>query len=483
MDPRAAEADPVIRRVSLPRRALLTATALTAQWQDRQMPFRSLEAVDRRQRRRLSRVVEHAYEHVPYYRETMRGLGLTPADLSSAADVRKLPLIEREQLQRDPEYFLSETSTRSDCVARRSGGSTRRPVTVLEEPRDVVAKAVAMARVQPMIIRLSARRLGRRVARIGPPMSSGARFRRAYQRNLIRPFDPRTVPKDLSMQHDVAENLAAINEFQPHVIAAFGSYLEELFAHAVHSGRPFHRPSVVVYGADSLSPRARTLISEQLGIPVFSIYQAIETPQIGFECEQHVGYHLNIDICPIRIVDGDGLDVAHGEPGEVVISNLLNRTTVLLNYRLGDVASLIGERCSCGRTLPLLSFLQGRTDEWMVGLDGRQLHTQLLVRPFSLDLEIWGYRIEQREQGHFHAQVLTAPGADHASVAARVEDRFVQIVGREERVTISFVDALPRTSGAKVKRVVAVGARDDAASNDRDSRPGDAAPEPGRRGA
>jgi hypothetical protein len=41
--------------------------------------------------------------------------------------------------------------------------------------------------------------------------------------------------------------------------------------------------------------------------------------------------------------------------GEVVVSNLVNRETVLLNYRLGDVAASLPDRCPCGRSLPLLS--------------------------------------------------------------------------------------------------------------------------------
>ena len=52
-------------------------------------------------------MVAHAYEHVPYYRETMRRLGLAPGDIAVGGDLAKLPLIEREQLQRDPEYFVS----------------------------------------------------------------------------------------------------------------------------------------------------------------------------------------------------------------------------------------------------------------------------------------------------------------------------------------------------------------------------------------
>ena len=417
------------------------------------MPFISEAALEREQRQRLQRMVFHAYAHVPHYRETMRKLGLTPADLASAGDLAKLPLVEREQLQRDPERFLSEARRPAVCEARRSGGSTGTPVTVLEEPRDVVAKAATILRVQPIIGRLSGKRWRRRIARIAPPMSSVVMAREAYERNLIRPFDPRTVTLDLSMQASAAENLARLGEFRPHVVAGYGSYLEELFASAVRSGRPFEGPRVIVYGADPMSPRARELISSRLGIAVLSVYQAIETPQIGFECERHAGHHLNVDLCPIRLVDADGRDAPPGDPGEVVVSNLVNRTTVLLNYRLGDVAARVPKRCGCGRSLPLLSHVQGRTEEWLAGRDGRRLHSHLLARPFSLDGEIWGYRIESRGPGRFHAEVLAAPEAEPAALAARVRDRFARIVGPGETVSISFVDRLSRTAGGKVRRV------------------------------
>ena len=82
----------------------------------------SPEAIGRRQSARIRSMVAHAYEGVPYYRETMRRLGLTPADIASAEDLRKLPLIERAQLQRDPEQFMFEGRQARFCVATQFRG-------------------------------------------------------------------------------------------------------------------------------------------------------------------------------------------------------------------------------------------------------------------------------------------------------------------------------------------------------------------------
>ena len=73
---------------------------------------------------------------------------------------------------------------------------------------------------------------------------------------------------------------------------------------------------MVGYGADALSPGARRMLSEQLGISVLSVYQSIESPQIGFECETHRGHHLNVDLCPVRIVDAGGQDLPPGKPAK-----------------------------------------------------------------------------------------------------------------------------------------------------------------------
>jgi phenylacetate-coenzyme A ligase PaaK-like adenylate-forming protein len=442
--------------VPLADRAVFRAQSLVRLLSERRAPYRSPAAIERAQRRRLRLAVEHAIEQVPHYREANRRLGLGPADFETAADLAKLPLIEREDLQRDPEYFVSEAQPRGGRIELRSGGSTGVPVTVQMGARELVDRTCITLRARSAGGRATGRSWRRRVALILPPKSNSSKVVGAARRSGTSVLELRLRHIEISMASEPAEALAAVNAFRPDVIVSYGSYIEALFTHAVRRGRSFHRPKLVNYGADSISPGARKLL-EDLGIEVLSGYGAIETPMVGFECERHRGHHINIDVCPLRIVDDDGRELPPGESGDVVVSDLINRATVLLNYRLGDVATAIPEPCDCGRNLPLLSHVQGRTDEWTVGRDGRPIHPQVLVRPFSLDHEVWGYRIEQLAPGHFTAQLVPAKGAKSGGIRARVRERFASIVGPDEHIEISLVDSLPRTGGGKVKRVVQVG--------------------------
>src|SRR4030067_870432 len=106
-----------------------------------------------------------------------------------------------------------------------------------------------------------------------------------------------------------------------------------------------------------MSDGGREFFERELGIPVYSRYNAVEAFKIGFTCEERQAFHLNSDLTHVRIVDADGKPCAAGQTGEVIISNLVNRATVLLNYRLHDVAALSDELCPCGRTLALLCAL------------------------------------------------------------------------------------------------------------------------------
>lgn len=337
-------------------------------------PFKPLDAIKRVQARRVRRMVAHAYRTVPYYRETMDRLGLRPDDFQTADDLARLPLIERDQLQRDPEYFVSTAQSKERYLKLRSGGSSGAPCTVYHDVAAVFQNAAHGKRERSMITTLIGKSLGYRETVIASPLSASQKVQEFCQKHGFFPRGVRIQRQYLSLLDSPGKNVPLLNNFKPDVIRSYGSYQGILFPYLHVTGEPFHRPKVITYGGDELSTSVRRLITETFGIPVFSTYQAIEALKIAFECEQHGGLHLNIDLYPVRAADAEGRSLPPGESGDVVVSNLVNKATVLLNYRLGDIACMLPEPCPCGRSLPLLSFPQGRTDDWIRLPSGKVVH-------------------------------------------------------------------------------------------------------------
>jgi len=434
-------------------RTRLSAQLLRAPLEAR-LAFRSPAAIERIQRRRLAATVSHAHQHVPYYREKMRRLGVRPGELRTVADLARLPVLERDQVQRDPEYFVSRARPLEHLVKVRSGGSTGEPLTFYRDLPAVFAARARRERARSLMLALAGRRLRCRMATILMGGGAGSDAARRFDRLTLLTGRLRVTTLRLSVLDPPAETVAALNAFRPDVIATFGSYLEVLFAHLERSGQEFAAPRVITYAADALSPTVRRLVSERYSVEVIGIYQAIETPMIGFECQRHRGLHVNVDVCPVRIVDPDGADLPAGESGDVVVSNLVNRGTVLLNYHLGDVARLLEERCDCGRHLPLMSLPEGRTDEWVAAASGRLIHPVAIRIALRHDDQVLRYQVVQERSDRFAVTLVTRPGADRDRVARGVGDALAQLLGRDTEVRIGFADTLPRTPRGKVRPVI-----------------------------
>jgi phenylacetate-coenzyme A ligase PaaK-like adenylate-forming protein len=417
-------------------------------------PYRSLREIERVQARRVRRMVAHAYNTVPYYRETMQRLRFDPRDFRGASDLARLPILERDQLQRDPGYFLSTELRRSPDFETASGGSTGAPRTVRWDTAAIFQNAAHSERERSIIAALVGRFSHYRESVITTPFASDRKIQNIYRERALLPSRALLQHQYLSLFDSPEKNVRLLNKFQPDIIRSYGTYLALLFSYVHATGVSFHHPKVVFYDAAELPETARQLITDTFGIHVLSAYQAIEAFKIGFECERHSGLHLNVDLYPLRIVDDTGLDVSPGENGDVVVSNLVNQATVLLNYRLGDIAHLLPEPCACGRTLPLLSFIQGRTDDWIRLSSGELIHPQAARTIFTEEPSIWQFQVVQEEADQFH--VLIVGRDDRAGIRARVTKRFAERFGHNVRMQVSFVDGIAPTPGGKVKPVVSL---------------------------
>jgi len=420
----------------------------------RRFPFRPAHVIRAAQQRNLSATVRHAYLTVPYYRETMRRLGLTPSDITQADDLGKLPVLERELVQRDPEYLLSESMAGRRLRSARSSGSAGEPLTVFWDWPASFRSAAHGERFRTILTAAIGRRFGYRETLIAVPGGSTSQGAEFNQSAAWLPRWLRVDRQEIDLTEPLAEVATRVNRFKPDVLRANGSYVDGLVTHLRAKGAPFHRPRAIVFGGDGLSDACRRIVTDDLGIPVFGLYQSIEAPRMGFECEQHSGLHLNVDLYPLRIVDPEGRPLPLEAPGEVLVSNLVNRATVLLNYRQGDRAAMNPGLCGCGRSLPLLSAVDGRSDEWFDLADGTRLHSQVACNALRHEEHVWQYQLRQPVRGSLQVWLVCAEACDRESLAQRVRMRLMELLGINANIDIQFVETIPPDPSGKRRAVV-----------------------------
>lgn len=445
---------------SLPVRLGWTASlAVRGRGQSR-FPFLDRDEICAFRDRGVRRAIAHAWRTVPAYRVALRSRGLRPEDVRTAEDLARLPLLRGRDLQT---RLLDLTSTEHPPGRRftlRSGGSTSAPRGVHHDPGALIANVAHGERDRAVVAQHVGRWAGYLQLSFAPPFASGREIQRIVGERTIRPPGVRIERRYASLLDDFEVSADRIDAERPDVVQGYGSYIGPLFRHIAANRRRHHRPRVVVYSSDLLPDADRAVIEEDLGIPVLGRYQAVEALKVAFQCGAGPWMHVNEDLYPVRIVDEAGTTLPEGEPGAVVISNLVNRATVLLNYRLGDRARVLPGPCSCGRNIRRISLPEGREDDWIVLPSGEVLHPQAVRTLFTDEAEVWEYQVVQDAPTRFRVDMVVEPGADRVALSQRVESKFARRLGPGTTVAIAFVEALARTAGGKVRAFVRLPAAD-----------------------
>jgi phenylacetate-CoA ligase len=153
------------------------------------------------------------------------------------------------------------------------------------------------------------------------------------------------------------------------------------------------------------------------------------------------------------VVDDTGRALPPGEIGDIVISNLLNRATVLLNYRIGDRGMIDDRPCGCGRTFPKLANLEGRSEERVRLPNGRVIETSMVTSVFKYRDDVERHQIVQRDW-RFDIRVQPAAGGDPEQIRHEVADGYRRMFGPESRIEVFIVDHIEHDRRRKMRRIV-----------------------------
>ncbi len=431
----------------------VVARHLIAEWR---VPYLSAEAIGQVRDQRLRRIVDYAAASVPFYRDFFHQGGIDPADIRSVDDLQRLPLIDRETVRQKPQAFVSQSKWGREAIPFTTSGTTGTPLTVFHDRYSLLANVAIGQREKEVDRQVLGRGGRRRKVSIGSTHATTRDKAAVWIRKIS--FVPAGRGRGtISFLEPIEHIIDVINERRPVVIRCFaGSYLEMLFKTVAARGVRMHLPRAAFYRGDTLSDAGRRLIEDHFGVRVLSRYNAVEAFKIGFTCAERTGFHLHDDLTHVRIVDPQGQTMAPGERGEVVISNLFNRGTVLLNYRLGDVATLSEQRCGCGRNLRLLSYLEGRLADQIILPDGRFVHYGAIWYMFNARNDVLQYQLIQHELQRFELKVVTADRATFDAIVGELVDELRGLVGQSAVVEAAYYERLEPSASGKFRIVVSL---------------------------
>lgn len=321
------------------------------------------EQIDAFQNERLRALIEHAYNHVPYYHDMMVERGLTPADIQTKADLVKLPIISKEVMRREGiERFTADNVPASERIRRSSSGSTGQPFAYYATNLSYSVNLACNLRGWYNF----GWRLGDKYVKISQnPRKSRIKKLQDYMTGCLY-----VATADLSDDH-MHEIMAEIDKYKPMVIR---SYPDPLYIMAqyrlAHSEEFTWNPKVVTTTGNVLRPNERNVIEKAFGCKIFDAY-ASEGNSNVFECPTHECYHSSEEYGITEIVDESGNPVSQGT-GRVVTTDLWNYAHPFIRYDVQDQIELADKPCSCGRAHLAVKKILGRDNELLIAPSGRK---------------------------------------------------------------------------------------------------------------
>jgi phenylacetate-CoA ligase len=421
---------------------------------EKKLSRRSTDELVALQNQRLQGLIEIAWQEVPFYARLLQNSGLKVKDIRSAEDLARLPLLDKLDLTRFPGKYEAPPYAGGDGLTLRSSGTSGLHRTLRHETRSILSALAAGRRHRLAMMGFVGREFGYREAILNRPGHAGQQIRMFIESRTV-------TAKRLDLQRiyispstpfvKIAEHL---NAFRPDVIRGIGSHLGAFYRWVYESKATCHIPKAIAFGADAMLASDREILEQKLGVPVFGTYQAVEALRIGYECEARQGYHLYLDQCVVRVVDSAGLDVGPGGRGEAVITNLMNRATPVINYRLGDVVTQAVGDCPCGLSTPRLMSIDGRLDDLIIRPDGTRMPALVLIPSLQAMAGVRQVKIIQVEMNRFVLQVVSSQGASfhHASLI----DVFRKVLGAAVMVEIETVEGLKPEASGKTKSFVSM---------------------------
>lgn len=349
-------------------------------------PRSELEAL---QSYRLSRTVRRVYENVAPYRKKMDEAGVKPKDIKSIADLQKLPFTVKQDLRDNYPYGMFASPMKDVVRIHASSGTTGKQTVVGYTAHDIDMWAECAARA---LVSVGGTKDDFIHISYGYGLFTGGLGLHYGAEKLGATAIPASAGNSM-------RQLQLFKDFGSSIICMTPSYaisLIELMKENNISKDEF-KLKAGVFGAEPWTEEMRKEIEAGLGIKAYDIYGLSEImgPSVSCECECQCGMHICEDHFIPEIIDPDTLEVLPaGQQGELVFTCITKEALPLIRYRTRDIATLVYDKCECGRTLVRMLKPQGRTDDMLIIRGVNVFPSQIESALLSVDSKATNYFLE-----------------------------------------------------------------------------------------
>ena len=405
---------------------------------------KDLEAL---QLKRLQKIIQYAFDNTKYYKNIMQERQLKPDDFKCLKDIEKLPLLTKSIIQENMKDMISKAYPFESLIKDSSGGSTGEPTIYYKDLERHNLRRADQIRHD----RWSGWDIGKRKALVWGAQRD-LKAVQSFRENILATYLERNWELDAFEMSDAEMDkfTKQLESLQPSMILGYANALE-LYANYLLKNKPNHKIKLdgIVSSAETLTEEKRKIIEEAFRCKVLNRYGSREVGLIASECKEQKGLHINADNLLVELVDSNGHAVSKGN-GDIIVTDFWNFGMPIIRYKLGDVGKVSGTECNCGRNLPLLGSVEGRSGDFFVKPDGSKIHGEYFTHLFYELPQVKQFQMIQETLDLIELKIVESGTQDDQTYLEPIIKKTKEMLGEQANVNIEIVKEIKPTSTGKL---------------------------------
>ncbi|MFZ4289640.1 phenylacetate--CoA ligase family protein [Variovorax sp. HJSM1_2] len=397
--------------------------------------------------RRLRELLSDAGTFVPYYKELFAKLGFEPASVSSMGDLTKLPFLTKALIKANTEALKHPQA--AGLARFNTGGSSGEPLIFFIGRKRVSYDVAAKWRAT----RWWGVDIGDPEMVVwGSPIELGTQDRIKFIRDRLMRTE--LLPAFEMSEDKLDSFVASIRRVRPRMLFGYPSALSLIARHALKRGVAMNDLGIKVafVTSERLYDDQRAVISSTFGCPVANGYGGRDAGFIAHECPSG-SMHITADDIIVEIINEAGEPQPAGVAGEIVVTHLSTNDFPFIRYRTGDIGVLGQKQCACGRGLPLLQEIQGRSTDFVVASNGTILHGLSLIYILRDLAGVQSFKVVQETR--LLTRVLLVTDAQFTpSAVDDIRAGFQRRLGQDVEIQVDIVDSIAAEKSGKFRYIV-----------------------------
>jgi len=398
------------------------------------------------QKKKLRKLLKHAYTNVPYYHKIFRKLNVKPDDFKEIEDLKKLPFLTKNDVINHFDQLIPRNIPKQQLILSFTGGTTGKRMRFYVDNHWESCNMAAAYREWEW----AGYNIGDKMVYLWGSLNDIKiqnqiklkLFNMLQRIQILNAYDinEATFPKYVQ----------TLKRFKPKIINSYASAAYIMAKYLIDEENNSINPKAILTSCETLLDFQKKTIEEGFQSEVFDYYSARDTSLHAAECAEHSGYHTSIENAIVEFIKKDET-VVSGEYGELTITDLSNFAMPFIRYKIGDIGIPTDETCACGRSLPIIKKILGRITDMIITKDGKYIPGLYFIHIFDTDA-IKKYQLIQKTREKFILKIVKGENFSEEAldtIILKIRDKCGNV-----QILIEEVSEIPLTSSGKYRFII-----------------------------